>query len=742
MLEKLTFEKVNLLEGAKKEGKDWEVVIIESGPSKNGKIYSSEVLKKAVNLFDNAKCFVYQFADGLKSHLPEYAKNFSKGFVENLVGWFENPRFTAYIKDGVRKEGIVAKLHIAEGAERLKKLLTDAWENGKKNLLGLSIDAEGLLAGDQVISIDRVNSVDIVTHPAAGGAFQRLLADINPQKKEVKTKMKSLFEFVAEINPELVAGLKEDKLTPEHKLSFLKEIVKFAKGGNESLKRLKEVNIKDLIQSALDAVKNKDLDGAAQVLEEILAIAEKYGAYSYEYPSKESSVQAAKEGTEKESKEAEVVAERIRKVEENLALAESRSILKEKLEASRLPQPFKEKIRKDYEGKIFSSEDLEKSISSEQAAFAESVNSGNVKGLGSQMSVTLEESDKRQEALDKLLGAEIKQNHGVPAFRGLKEAYQTWYPEDPEVTGQVRSSRLTEGINVASPFTYALGTSINRRLVKEYNLINKEWENIVEKVPVKDFKLQELIRWGGYADLASVSDDAEYQYFGSDPVDERATYTIGTKGNLVYVTRKAIINDDLRILTRLPKKIAQSAARTLAKFVWNFISGNGAIYDSKALFHTDHANITTTLTLSYDNVITGMMAMKNQAEAGSSEKIGLKANYLVYPTALAGTANSILTSTYKPGGQYTEDNQIKPVLKGLENKFFTDDTNWYLIASLLDIDLIEIGFLFGKEEPEIFLQDQSTVSQVFTHDKITYKVRHEYGGAVVDYRGFYGSLNP
>jgi len=25
----------------------------------------------------------------------------------------------------------------------------------------------------------------------------------------------------------------------------------------------------------------------------------------------------------------------------------------------------------------------------------------------------------------------------------------------------------------------------------------------------------------------------------------------------------------------------------------------------------------------------------------------------------------------------------------------------------------------------------------FTNDVITYKVRHEYGGAVVDYRGFY-----
>jgi len=59
----------------------------------------------------------------------------------------------------------------------------------------------------------------------------------------------------------------------------------------------------------------------------------------------------------------------------------------------------------------------------------------------------------------------------------------------------------------------------------------------------------------------------------------------------------------------------------------------------------------------------------------------------------------------------------------------------YLIA-----DMLEIGFIDGKEDPAVLVQDAPGVGMVFTRDRITYKVRHEYGGAVIDYRGFYKAV--
>lgn len=67
--------------------------------------------------------------------------------------------------------------------------------------------------------------------------------------------------------------------------------------------------------------------------------------------------------------------------------------------------------------------------------------------------------------------------------------------------------------------------------------------------------------------------------------------------------------------------------------------------------------------------------------------------------------------------------------------YWTDANDFAMAAAPSDIPSIEIGFLDGRQEPEIFVQDAPTVGSLFASDKITYKIRHIYGGAVTDYRG-------
>ena len=74
------------------------------------------------------------------------------------------------------------------------------------------------------------------------------------------------------------------------------------------------------------------------------------------------------------------------------------------------------------------------------------------------------------------------------------------------------------------------------------------------------------------------------------------------------------------------------------------------------------------------------------------------------------------------------------------NNIWTDATNWFLSADPALIDGLEIGFLDGRENPEFFVQDHESVGTVFTHDKITYKWRHIYNGAITDHRQFDGSI--
>ena len=60
-----------------------------------------------------------------------------------------------------------------------------------------------------------------------------------------------------------------------------------------------------------------------------------------------------------------------------------------------------------------------------------------------------------------------------------------------------------------------------------------------------------------------------------------------------------------------------------------------------------------------------------------------------------------------------------------------------LVADPRVIDTVEVGFVGGQANPVLLIQDMPLYGLNFTQDTISYKVRHEYGGAVVDYRGFY-----
>jgi hypothetical protein len=69
--------------------------------------------------------------------------------------------------------------------------------------------------------------------------------------------------------------------------------------------------------------------------------------------------------------------------------------------------------------------------------------------------------------------------------------------------------------------------------------------------------------------------------------------------------------------------------------------------------------------------------------------------------------------------------------------YWTDTNDWALFADPNDLQTIELGFLDGQEEPQLFVQDMPNVGSMFSNDKLTYKIRHIYGGNVLDFRGAY-----
>lgn len=381
--------------------------------------------------------------------------------------------------------------------------------------------------------------------------------------------------------------------------------------------------------------------------------------------------------------------------------------------------------------------------------------------LPGQVQVGDTDEEKLQHGLDAMLFGEA-QREGVPAFRGIKEAYAAFTGRTPYAMGEedfnrwvlaesvgsvpyAGAQRLTESLTTAS-WAEALGDSIRRRLIAEYQSnAYSSWRQIVSDITnPPDFRDNHRVRIGGYDVLPSVAESGAYTALTS-PTDEEATYAVSKKGGTEDYTLEMIANDDLGGLRRIPRNLGRAAALTLYRAIWNtLIAGNAVIYDGTALFTLAHNNENATTPLDEAGVNTLRTAMIRQTQPGeTSGFVGLLPRFLAVPPELFTTAFKLTqsgTSTVGANESATTPNPFQGMVP-LEVPTFTDANDWYLIADPSSVPTIEVGFYQGRQDPELLIQDQPAVGSVFSNDVFTWKIRHIWGLTVLDFRGFQRATN-
>jgi hypothetical protein len=322
-----------------------------------------------------------------------------------------------------------------------------------------------------------------------------------------------------------------------------------------------------------------------------------------------------------------------------------------------------------------------------------------------------------------------------------------WYTEltgDHDMTGKVGQGRLTESLTTTT-FAEIMGDSITRAMLANYRQLGLDtWRQFVRVNRVNDFRTQRRQRMGGYGNLPAVNQGAPYLSM-TTPGDEEATYAPSKRGGTEDLTIEAIANDDLNALREIPRRMSRAAAQTLHEFIYDFFATAAGVgitmtYDATALFHANHTN-TSTVALSQAELTARRNAMLKQTDMSNSKRLGIRPRFLLVPIDLEQLAYELTESDKKPAGNNNEPNFTRRFgLNTIVVEYWTDATNWYLVADPADSPTIEVGFFNGQEEPELLIQDQPTNGNVFAADKITYKIRHIYGGTVVDHRAFQGNI--
>jgi ATP-dependent protease ClpP protease subunit len=285
--------------------------------------------------------------------------------------------------------------------------------------------------------------------------------------------------------------------------------------------------------------------------------------------------------------------------------------------------------------------------------------------------------------------------------------------------------------NSSSDFPILLENVMHKTLQAAYALQPFTWNRWAKTGSVSDFRLHKRYRRGSFGNLDIVNEAGEFKT-KSVPDGERASIAAITKGNLVNLTRVAIINDDLDAFLGIATDLGQAAARSVEADSIAVLVANAALsQDGVALFHATHANLGTAAVSSVVSFDEARSLMAKQTNVGGNDFLDLRPAIWLGPTSLGGTARVINNSEYDPdsNSKLQRPNMVRGLVSEVIDTPRLTGTAWYLLADKDICPTVEVAFLDGNQVPFLDLQNG------FTVDGAQYKVRLDYGVAAVDFRG-------
>lgn len=296
---------------------------------------------------------------------------------------------------------------------------------------------------------------------------------------------------------------------------------------------------------------------------------------------------------------------------------------------------------------------------------------------------------------------------------------------------QIVAAAFTQG---SSDFSVLLENAMHKALQSAYATAPDTWSRFCAVGSVSDFRAHNRYRVGSLGNLDSLSELGEFAN-KSIPDGEKSSVQIGTKGNVINLSRQAVINDDLGAFIGLAATLGRSGRRTIEAAVYALLAENSGLGpvmgDSKTLFHADHGNIGTGSAISVLGLDADRVLMASQSDISGNDFLDLRPSVLLVPLGLGSTAKILNQAQYDPdtANKLQKPNAVAGLFNDIVDTPRLTGTRRYAFASPSDAPTIEVAFLDGNQEPYV---EQQTG---FTVDGTQYKVRLDFGVAAIDYRG-------
>lgn len=278
----------------------------------------------------------------------------------------------------------------------------------------------------------------------------------------------------------------------------------------------------------------------------------------------------------------------------------------------------------------------------------------------------------------------------------------------------------------SSDFGQILIDVAHKSLLKGWETAAENFDQFTSNGTLTDFRPAKRVGLGDFGYLPQVGEGEEYTY--GTIGDEGASVALATYGQLFNITRQAILNDDMHLLTKIPEKMGKAARATIAKLVFALLTGNAKAQDGKALFDASHKNTITNAVLDLANIDKGIQLMNGFVNA-RGEPLAIEPEFMLLPTSMYTRGLQLIKSASVEGADANSGiiNPLRDIVTPVKSARLqaADEKSWYLINK----EAIEVSYLDGIDTP--YMEQQ----QGFTVDGVSTKVRIDAGVNVIDYRG-------
>ncbi len=298
-----------------------------------------------------------------------------------------------------------------------------------------------------------------------------------------------------------------------------------------------------------------------------------------------------------------------------------------------------------------------------------------------------------------------------------------------------RALTFRNGYNSTSDFAVLLESVMHKTLLASYATTADTWSRFCAVGSVSDFRAHNRYRLGSFGVLDKLNEHGEFKN-KNIPDGEKATIAASTKGNIIGLTRQAIVNDDVGAFNSLAMRFGRAARLSIEVDVYALIASNGGLgptqADGQPLFHANRANVNATgAALAVDAIDADRVVMAQQKDPSGNEVLDLRPAILLVPIGLGGQARVINDAQFDPSvtNKFQVPNKVRGLFREVVDTPRLSGTRRYLLADPGAAPVFEVAFLDGQREPFMESQDGWRV------DGTEWKVRLDYGVAAVDFRG-------